>query len=178
MPLCYLVKLHQKWCLCFPFLFTSSVLQSFFSFSASYLFGTQQQLTHLPVKSSIPFLSGRCPFFRALHLGTQISLYPASSLFGTQQHLIHFPVNSSSLLLWTNHVSQGLLLCNVLILSYLGSLWFGTQPYYLLNSYMHLYYLWSISMVEAATIQNTLFYMWSIFIAKDRRFAEECSTRL
>ena len=30
-----------------------------------------------------PFLSGRCPFFRALHLGIQFSFHPASSLLGT-----------------------------------------------------------------------------------------------
>ena len=30
------------------------------------------------------FLSGRCPFFRVLHLGIKFSLHPASSLFGTQ----------------------------------------------------------------------------------------------
>ena len=41
---------------------------------------------------------------------------------------------------------------NVLTLSCLGSLWFGTHPYYLLNPYVHLSYLWSIS------------------IAKDRRY--------
>ena len=36
----------------FPFLFPSLVLQLLFSFSASSLFGAQQQLTHPPVKSS------------------------------------------------------------------------------------------------------------------------------
>ena len=45
------VKLH-KTCSYFPFPFSSSVLQSFFSFLASSLFGTQQQLIHPPVKSS------------------------------------------------------------------------------------------------------------------------------
>ena len=97
----------------YPFPFSSSVMQSFFSFPVSSLLGTQQQLTHAPVKSSTlpirkmpvfqgvaprhtiftsscviplwdsatahspsvkerkPFLSGRCPFFRALHLGIQ-----------------------------------------------------------------------------------------------------------
>ena len=44
-------KSHKTRCLYFPFL-SSSVLQSFFSFSASSLFGTQQRLTHPPVKSS------------------------------------------------------------------------------------------------------------------------------
>ena len=33
------------------------------------------------------FFSGRCPFFRALHLGIQFSLHPVSSLSGTQQQL-------------------------------------------------------------------------------------------
>ena len=120
------IKLHQSIYLYFPFLFPSSVLWSFFSFSASSLFGTKQQLTRPLVKSSTflpskrpvfqggitrcencllhpasslfgaqeelthppqraqPFLSGRCLFFRTLHLSTQIPLYPASSLFGTQ----------------------------------------------------------------------------------------------
>ena len=44
-----------------------------------------------------PFLSGKCPFFRALHLGIQFSLHPAPSLFGTQQQLNHPPVKSSTL---------------------------------------------------------------------------------
>ena len=52
-----------------------------------------------------PFLSGRCPFFRVLHLGIKFSLHPASSLFGTQQQLTHPPVKSSTLPLSTNHVS-------------------------------------------------------------------------
>ena len=46
------VKLHETWCLYFPFLFSLSVMQSFFSFPASSLFGTQQQLTHPTVKNS------------------------------------------------------------------------------------------------------------------------------
>ena len=60
------VKLHET-CLYFPFPFSSSVLQSFFSFPASSLFGTQQQLTHPPVKSStlplrkIPVFQGVVP---------------------------------------------------------------------------------------------------------------------
>ena len=93
------------------------------------------------------FLSGKCPFFRALHLGIQISFCPASSLFGTQRQLTHSPLRSSSLPLWKNHVSQGSLLRNVLKLC-LGLLWFGTHPYYSLNPYMHLYYLWSISIAK------------------------------
>ena len=154
----------------------------------SSFFGTQQQLTHPPIKSLtlplrkmpvfqgiaprhtiftsscvIPLYSpsskvlnpsslGRCPFFRALHLGIQFSLHPASSLFGTQQQLTHPPVKSSNFPLLKNHVSQGLLFVNVLTLSCLGSLWFATHPYYSLNPYVNLYYPWSIS------------------IAKDRRY--------
>ena len=67
-----------------------------------------------------------------LHFGIQISLY-ASYLFGTQQQLTHLPVKISSLPLWKNLIAQGLLLCNILILSCLGSLWFGNYPYYSLN---------------------------------------------
>ena len=46
------IKLDQTKCLYFPFLFHSSVLQLLFSFSASSLLGTRQQLTHPLVKSS------------------------------------------------------------------------------------------------------------------------------
>ena len=53
------------------------------------------------------FLSGRCPFLRALHLGIHFSLHPASSLFGTQQQLTHPPVKSSTLLLRKMPVFQG-----------------------------------------------------------------------
>ena len=91
------------------------------------------------------FLSGRCPFFRALHLGIQFSVHSTSSLFGTQPRLTHPLVKSSNFPLLKNHASQGLLFVNVLTLSCLGSLWFATHPYYSLNPYVNLYYLWSIS---------------------------------
>ena len=54
-----------------------------------------------------PFLSGRFPFSRALHLGIQLSLYPASFRFGTQQQLTHPPVKSSTLSLRKMSVFQG-----------------------------------------------------------------------
>ena len=54
-----------------------------------------------------PNPSGRCPFFRTLHLGIQFSPHPASSLFGTQQQLTHPPVKSSTLPLRKMPVFQG-----------------------------------------------------------------------
>ena len=54
-----------------------------------------------------PFLSGRCPFFRALLLGMQFSLHPASSLSGTQQQLTYPLVKSSTLPLKKMSVFQG-----------------------------------------------------------------------
>ena len=85
------------------------------------------------------------PVFRALRLGTQVSLYSASSLFGTQKQLTHPSIKCSFLPLWKNNVSQGSLLYNVFKLSCLGSLWFGTHWYYSFNPYIHLHYLWTIS---------------------------------
>ena len=123
-----------------------------------------------------------------------IITYPASSLFETQQQFTDPLVKSSTVPLRKMPV---LLFSNVLTLSLLGTLWFGTDPYYPLNLYVHLYYLWSISIAKdpllseifyfifglflqrkTALIHNILFYMWSISTAKDRHFVEECSPRL
>ena len=58
----------------FSFLFPSSVLQLFFSFSASSLFGTQQQLTHPLVKSSALPLR-KMPIFQGVaHRQTNFAL--------------------------------------------------------------------------------------------------------
>ena len=78
-----------------------------------------------------PFLSGRCPFFKALHLNIQFSLHPGSSIFGTQQQLTHPPVKRRAHPFLSGRI-MFLRACfvNVLTLSCLGSLWFGTQPYY------------------------------------------------
>ena len=46
------VTLQRNMMLYFLFLFSSSVMQSLFSFPMSFLFGTQQNLTHPPVESS------------------------------------------------------------------------------------------------------------------------------
>ena len=79
------VKLHET-CLYFPFPFSSSVLQSFFSFPASSLFGTQQQLTHPPVKSStlplrkMPVFQGVAPWHTFFTSSCVIPLlYPATA---------------------------------------------------------------------------------------------------
>ena len=82
---------------------------------------------HLPK----PFLSGRCPFFKALHLNIQFSLHPGSSIFGTQQQLTHPPVKRRAHPFLSGRI-MFLRACfvNDLTLSCLGSLWFGTQPYY------------------------------------------------
>ena len=84
-----------------------------------------------------------------LHAGMQFSNHPATFLFGTQQQLTHPLVKSSNSPLWKNHVFLGLMFYfNVLTLSCLGSFSFGTLPYYSLNPYVHLYYLWSISIAK------------------------------
>ena len=72
----------------------------------SSLFGTQQQLTHPPVKSSTLPLK-RMPVFWMLHLGIQFSLHPASSLFGTLQQLTHLLVKSSTFPLGKMSFFQG-----------------------------------------------------------------------
>ena len=56
-----------------------------------------------------PFLSGRYPFLRVLHLGIQLSLHPVSSLFGTHQQLTDIPVKSSTLPPKKMPVFQGVL---------------------------------------------------------------------
>ena len=89
------------------------------------LFGTQQKLTHPPIKTSTLSLR-KMPFFRALHLCIQILLYPASSLFGTQQQLTHPPVKSSTLPLRKMPFFRALHLGIQILLCPASSL-FGTQ---------------------------------------------------
>ena len=86
-----------------------------------------------------PFVPGRCPFFRALQLSTHFSLHPSSSLFETQYKLTHPPVKSLYPFLYRRTMFLGAyFLVNVFTLSCLGSIWFGTYPYYSLNLYVHL----------------------------------------
>ena len=80
----------------------------------------------LPYKEFNPSPKEEARFFRALHLAIQFSRHPVTSLFGTQQQLKYPQVKSSSFPLWKNHVTQDLLFCDVLTLSYLGSLvWYS-----------------------------------------------------
>ena len=120
--------------------------QTLFSFCTSSL-GTQQQLVHAPVKSST-FPLRKMRVFQGVALRQTKYIHPASSLAETQQQLTHPPAKSLLLPLWKNYFSQVLLLCNVLILSCLGTLWFGTDPHYSLEPYMRLFYLWSISLAK------------------------------
>ena len=79
------IKLDQTKCLYFPFLFPSSVLQLLFSFSASSLFGTQQQLTHPPVKSStlplrkMPVFQGVAPWHTIFTSSCVIPLWDSAT---------------------------------------------------------------------------------------------------
>ena len=131
------VKLHET-CLYFPFLFSSSVMQSFFSFPASSLFGTQQQLTHPPVKSStlplrnMPVFQGVAPRQTIFTSSCVIPLWDSATA--------HSPSGKELKLSFLEELffSQGLLFVNVLILSCLGCLWFATHPYYSLNPYVNL----------------------------------------
>ena len=66
----------------------------------------------------------------------EFPFYPA----WTQQPFTQPPVKCPSFPLWKNYICEGLLFCNVLT-SCFGYLWFGTHPYYSLNPYVHLYYL-------------------------------------
>ena len=137
------VKLHET-CLYFPFPFSSSVLQSFFSFPASSLFGTQQQLTHPPVKSStlplrkMPVFQGVAPRHTIFTSSCVIPLWDSATT--------HLPSGKESFL--SGMFLRAFCFVNLLTWSCLGSLWFGTYPFYLLNPYVHLYYVWSISMAK------------------------------
>ena len=64
-------------------------------------------LVHSPSGKSLSFLSGRCSFFKALHLGILVSLYHAPSLFGTHHQLTHPPVKSLTLHLRKMPIFQG-----------------------------------------------------------------------
>ena len=76
---------EATWCLYFPFLFSSSVLQSFFSFPTSSLFGTQQQLNHPPVKNStlslrkMPVFQGVAPWHKILTSSCVIPLWDSAT---------------------------------------------------------------------------------------------------
>ena len=81
-------------------------LQSFFSFSAASLFGTQQQLAHPPVKSSTVPLR-KMPVSQGVAPWHPIFTSPCITSRGTQQHLTHPLVNSSILPLRKMSIFQG-----------------------------------------------------------------------
>ena len=96
------------------------------------------------------------------------------SLFETQCQLTHPTVKGSTLPVRKN---QGLLLCNVLILSSLGSLWH--LPILLIKYKCGFILSVVYSYSERLPLSEIFFfYVWSISMAKDHRFAEECSPRL
>ena len=122
---------------------------------ASSLFGTQQQLTHPPVKSSILPLR-KIPVFQGVALWhTIFTLSCAIALWDSVT--AHSP-SGKELNLFSLEEScfSGLI---VFTLFCLDSIWFGAHPCYSLNPCVHLCYMWSFS------------------IAKDRRFAVKCSPR-
>ena len=79
---------------------------------------------------------------------------------GLSNSLVHLPVKSSIVRLRAYFI--------VVALSYLDSHWFSNHPYYSLNSYVHLYYLWSISIAKYRHYSN--FFGRFISIVKDHRY--------
>ena len=136
------VKLDETWCLYFRFLFSSSVMQSFFSFPASSLFGTQQQLTHPLVKSStfpfrkMPVFQGVAPWHTVFTSSCVIPLRDSATA--------HSPsgkeLNPSS---FSQSCFSGLCVvwCSHIILTGLSLFW--RSPILLIKPYMHLYYFYS-----------------------------------
>ena len=100
----------------------SSIKQDVHTFLFYFLYLSYSHYSHTPCHPSFglsissltllhraqPFLSGRCPFFKLLHIGKLISFYPASSLFGTQRQLTYPLVKSSTLPLRKILVFQGI----------------------------------------------------------------------
>ena len=168
--------------------------------SASSLFGTQHQLTHPPLKNStiplrkMPVFQGVAPRHTIFTSSCVIPLWDSAithSPFGKElnpcsQEDTRFSGRCTlayKFYLALRHPSLGLSnssltlrkklklssleesyfsrLFVLLMFSHypaLGSLYFGTYPYYSLNPYVH-------------------YYLWSISIAKDRRFAYKRSPR-
>ena len=133
------VKLHETWCLYFRFLFSSSVLQSFFSFPASSLFRTQQQLTHLPVKSStlplrkMPLFQDVAPWHTTFTASCVILLWDsatAHSPSGKELNPSSFNQScfSGIIVLWCSHI----------ILTGFSLFW--CSPILMIKLYMYLCY--------------------------------------
>ena len=118
---------------------TKHDVYTFFSFPASSLFGTQQQLTHPPVKSStlplrkMPVFQGVAPRHTILTSSCVISLWDsatAHSPSGKELNPSSFNQScfSGLIVLWCSHI----------ILTGLSLFW--CSPILLIKPYLHLYY--------------------------------------
>ena len=132
-------KLHKTWCLYFPFLFSLPVLQSFFSFPTSSLFGIQQKLTHPPVKSStlplkkMPVFQGVTPWHTIFSSSCIIPLWDSATAHSPSAKELH----SSS---FNQSCFWGLIVvwCSHIFLTGLSLFW--CSPILLTKPYMHLYH--------------------------------------
>ena len=82
--------------------------------------------------------SGSCTSAHNFHF---ILRHPSLGLSNSSLTLRY---KTHSFLSWKTMFLRAYCFVNVLTLSCLGSLWFGTHPYYSSNPYMYLYYQWSI----------------------------------
>ena len=135
----FCVKLHETWCLYFPFLFYSFFMQSFFSFPALSFFGTQQQLTHPLVKCStlplrkMPVFQGVAPCHTIFTSSCVITLWDSATAHPPSDK----ELNPSS---FNQSCFSGLIVvwCSHIILT--GLSLFRCSPMLLIKPYMHLYY--------------------------------------
>ena len=160
---------------------------------ASSLFGTQHQLTHPPVKSSTLPLK-KMPIFKGV--ATWPTNFTLSRVISPQDSAtVHSPFGKELIPSFLEESCfSGLiaLLCSHINLPGLTLVWFS--PILIINFIcafiLYVVYFYSerppLSAIfyfmfgtflqrKTATIQNILFYVWSISISKDRHFAEECS---
>ena len=123
---------------------------------ASSLFGTQQQLTHPPVKSStlslrkMPVFQGAIPWHTIFTSSCVIPLWDSATVCSPSGKELH----PSSL---NQSCFSGLIVvwCSHIILTGLSLFW--CSPILIIKPYIHL------------CIYTILYYLWSISIAKDRR---------
>ena len=106
--------------------------------------GIQYQLTHHLVKSSTLLLKKMLIF---QGVASRHTIFTSSCVIPLwDSATTHLPSGKESFL--SGMFLRAFCFVNLLTWSCLGSLWFGTYPFYLLNPYVHLYYVWSISMAK------------------------------